>query len=278
MQVAEHTIELAGAPVFYRSAGSSQATSAGERRATPLFLHGVPTSSDDWLDLLARSGGLAPDLVGFGRSAKAANLDYTLTGAANFVAQFLDELGAERVSIVGNGWGAAAGLLFAQNQPSRVQALVLVNALPLLEGFSWPAPVRTLRRPAIGELAMGAITRRRLTKELRSGYADPARCSETRLQAVWSHFDQGTQRAVLRLLRATDSDALARFGERLDQLTMPALVIAGERDPWLEPSLAEELARGLNHAEVSRIPDAGHWPWLEHESVGTRIADFLEAL
>jgi pimeloyl-ACP methyl ester carboxylesterase len=61
VRVDEHTIEVAGAPVFYRSAPNP----AG---APPLYLHGVPTSSDDWVTLLARTGGVAPDLIGFGRS------------------------------------------------------------------------------------------------------------------------------------------------------------------------------------------------------------------
>ena len=44
----------------------------GSESAPVLYVHGVPTSSDDWLPFLDRTGGLAPDLLGFGRSAKAA--------------------------------------------------------------------------------------------------------------------------------------------------------------------------------------------------------------
>ena len=56
-------------PVFWRSA---PATGGG---ATPLYLHGVPTSSDDWVPFLERTGGIAPDLPGFGRSGKPGYLE-----------------------------------------------------------------------------------------------------------------------------------------------------------------------------------------------------------
>ena len=48
-------------PVFYRRGTG----------ADVLYLHSVPTSSDDWRELLAVTGGIAPDLPGFGRSGKA---------------------------------------------------------------------------------------------------------------------------------------------------------------------------------------------------------------
>src|SRR5947209_7654768 len=100
--VDEHTISVDQAPIFYRSAPVASGVS------TPLYLHGVPTSSDDWSGLLERTGGIAPDLIGFGRSSKAANLEYTLAGLATFLERFLAEVGVERVTLVAHDWGAAA--------------------------------------------------------------------------------------------------------------------------------------------------------------------------
>ena len=269
MQIAEHTIELAGAPVFYRS---------GEADLTPpLYLHGCPTSSDDWRPLLERTGGIAPDLVGFGRSGKAANLDYTLSGLANFVELLLDQLGLAAVRLVGHGWGAAAGLVFAQRYPERVRRLVLVDALPLLDGFRWPRAARMLRRPGLGELAMGAVTRPVLARLLRGGYGDPGALSRERVREVWAQFDQGTQRAILRLHRSSGEAELVSLGGELERLAMPALVLWGERDPWFPSCFAERYAGRLGRAEARRIEGAGHWPWLERPEAGEQIAAFLEA-
>ena len=55
------------------------------RAVTALFLHSVPTSSDDWREFLPMTGGVAPDLIGFGRSAKGGHLDYSLNGYVGFI-------------------------------------------------------------------------------------------------------------------------------------------------------------------------------------------------
>lgn len=267
MQVAEHTIELAGAPVFYRSVEAPL--------APLLYVHGCPTSSDDWIPLLRRTGGIAPDLVGFGRSGKAANLDYSLAGLANFIELFLDRLEIPEVTMVAHDWGAAGGLVFAQRQPDRVQKLVLIDALPLLDGFKWHRLARTWRRPGVGEMAMGATTRPVLRRILRRGYADPELLSNARFDSIWDQFDVGTQRALLRLHRSASERELAEAGASLGTLTVPALVIWGERDPWFEPVFAQRYGERLPYADVLRIEDAGHWPWLERPEVAERIVEFV---
>src|SRR5947209_13318831 len=56
VSVDEHTIELASVPLHYRSAPATG--------LTPVYLHGLPTSSADFTGLLERTGGVAPDLLG----------------------------------------------------------------------------------------------------------------------------------------------------------------------------------------------------------------------
>jgi pimeloyl-ACP methyl ester carboxylesterase len=225
--------------------------------------------------LLERTGGIAPDLIGFGRSSKAANLDYTLAGLAAFLERFLAELGLERVALVGHDWGAAAGLVFAQRRPEAIERLVLCDAVPLIEGFAWHRLARLLRRPLVGELIMGSIPRWYLWRVLRRGCATPEALSHERLRRVWSHFDQGTQRAILRLYRATSEPDLAAAGAELEQLGMPALVLWGERDPWLAPGSADAYGQRLAQATVERVHDAGHWPWLDDSAVADRIVEFV---
>jgi len=267
--VDEHTISVDQAPIFYRSAPVPSGVS------TPLYLHGVPTSSDDWSGLLERTGGIAPDLIGFGRSSKAANLDYTLAGLATFLERFLVEVGAERVTIVAHDWGAAAGLVFAQRRPQAIDRLVLCDAVPLLDGFEWHRVARLLRRPLMGELIMGSTPRWFLWRLLREGCARPEALSDDHLRAVWSQFDQGTQRAILRLYRATDESDLAAAGADLEQLRMSALVLWGEQDPWLAPAFADAYGQRLPRATVQRIEAAGHWPWLDDATVADRIVEFV---
>lgn len=267
MPVDKHTIEVAGASAFYRSRAWT---------GTPaLLLHGLPCSSDELVPLLAQTGGIAPDLPGFGRSSKAGHLDYTLAGQAEFVELLLARLGLSQVALVAHGSGAGAALVFAQRHPEQVSRLVLCNALALVDGWHWPRLARMLRAPGLGELLMGATTRSLLARHLRRGCVAPSAWTDEAIDAVWAQFDHGTQRAILRLLRDGDEARLAAAGAGLQALQMPALVIWGERDPWLAPELADAYGARLAHAEVRRIADAGHWPWLEQPAVIDRIAAFL---
>ena len=254
--VTEEILELDGQPVRLRRAGDD---------AVPaLYLHGVPTSSDDWVAFLERGGGLAPDLPGFGRSGKRGDLDYTMHGQARFVGRLLDHLGIERVRLCVHDWGAA-GLLWAMAEPERVERLVVVNAVPFLPGYRWHRWARAWRTPAVGEVAVGLMTPWVLRRALPRPLGDEAA----------AHFDQGTQRAILRLYRGADPDELARAGKNLARIAAPALVLWGARDPYIDPRFASGYAAALGDATAEIIDGAGHWPWLGRPEVIERIVTFL---
>lgn len=286
MDVDEHTIELDDTPVYYRS---TEAAIDG----SPLYLHGIPTSSDDWIEFLDRTGGLAPDLIGFGRSGKGGHLDFSLDGLTNFVEDFLALVGVEEVQIVGHDWGAAVALKFARRHPERVRRLVLCNAPALVEGFEWPRFVRWWRIRGVGEMLMGATTRAVLARTLRQGAVDAGAWPQARIDAVWDQFDQGTQRAILRLVRSAQDNMVGGGGPRqeggeheadgangVSENGHPAApkttLIWGEQDPWYPPALADAYATRLPGARVERIADAGHWPWLDRPEVVERVAALLD--
>jgi len=266
--VAEHTITIDQLPVYFR-----QAPTTG---APPLYLHGIPTSSDDFVEFLELTGGIAPDLIGFGRSAKAGHLDYSISGQADFLETLLELLGVQRVRLVAHGWGAAGGLAFAQRHPERVERIVLLGALPLLPGFSWHRLARMWRRPLVGELVMGATTKLVLGRILRHAAGGEETWPPARVEAVWQQFDQGTQRAILRLHRGAGEAQLTAAGEHISaRLKMPALILWGQEDPWFSSEFAEVYARRLHNAEIELYPGAGHWPWLARPEARERVAAFL---
>jgi pimeloyl-ACP methyl ester carboxylesterase len=132
-----------------------------------------------------------------------------------------------------------------------------------------------MRLPVIGELMMGSITRTMLARRLRAGAVQPDAWGEAELRTVWEQFDQGTQRALLRLHRRVDERRLAELGSELGSLEIPALVVWGERDPWLGPELADAYSARLPNATARRLPDAGHWPWRDDSGVVEIVAEFL---
>ena len=150
MRVDEHTISLDDSPVYYRSA---------DRSGMPtLYLHGIPTSCDDWVEFLARTGGIAPDLIGFGRSGKGGHLDYSLAGLAQFVERFLDHLEIDDVQVVGHDWGAAVGLDLRRAQPRTRRAGSCSSTPRRLLTATGRESCACGERRGLGELVMGAIT------------------------------------------------------------------------------------------------------------------------
>lgn len=273
MSITEHSGELDGQPVVWRSAPSPH----GGERAPVLYVHGVPTSGADWIPFLERTGGLAPDLLGFGRSGKGGGNDYSLDGIARFIERFLDEIVPERpprVRLVVHDWGAAA-LAFAQRHPQRIERMVIINAVPLLPGYRWHRVARAWRTPVVGELTMGLTLRPTLKWALRPAFAGAVPPSF--ISAVWRDFDQGTQRAILRLYRSAPEDLLAASGRDLSCLTAPALVAWGRRDPYIPSRFGDLYAAKLGGlTEVVHVDGAGHWPWLDRPDVINRIATFLD--
>jgi pimeloyl-ACP methyl ester carboxylesterase len=273
--VEEQTIELHGSPVFVRQAPVPASTSA-PAGAPVLYLHSLPSSSDDWRELLERTGGFAPDLPGFGRSGKGGHLDYSLGAYMRFIVGLLDALRVDRVSVVAHGWGATAALLAGASQPERVTRIALIAAVPPLDGIVLPRAAQWLRRPMLGELVMGSVTRRWLARILRGASGNPTVAwPDAAVDAVWSQFDQGTQRAILRLLRSASPAALAAGRAAPEQMRCPALVLTGTQDRWSPPSWADALAQRLPAATLELVDGAGHWPWREQPQVAERIVRWL---
>jgi pimeloyl-ACP methyl ester carboxylesterase len=270
-EIAEHTASLGGLPVFWRSAPGPR---GGAPAAVPLYLHGVPTSSDDWLGFLARTGGIAVDLPGFGRSGKPGDRTYTIPEYLRFIEDFLALLELERTALVMHDWGAV-GLAFAQAHPERVATLVLIDAVPLLPGYRWHPVARIWRTPVLGELMMGSTTPVVLRLATRNANAAPGPLPAAWRRSVLDHFDHGTQRAILRLYRSSSPAVLEQAGAQLSRLDMPALVIWGARDPYIPARFAHDYARALPRAELDLLDDAGHWPWLDRPDVVDRVARFL---
>lgn len=257
MSVADHTAQIDEQPVFWHSAAGSD--------PPVLYLHGVPDSSDTWVRFLERTGGIAPDLPGFGRSTKRGDFDYSIAGYDRWLARFLDHVGVERFRLVVHDWGAV-GLALAQRQPERVARLVVSDAVPLLPGYRWHRVARVWRRPVLGEVAMGLSSRwaaRRL--------GTPPEI----VDAAWPYFDPGTQRAILRLYRSAPEDVLAAAGRGLGAIDAPALVLWGEEDPYLAPKFADAYSQALPNARLRRVPGAGHWPWIDDPQLVDEVCRFL---
>jgi pimeloyl-ACP methyl ester carboxylesterase len=266
--VDERRADVGGTEIFWREAPLA------DSGAPVVYVHGVPTSSDDWVSFLERTGGLALDLPGFGRSAKPANFPYSIEGYAGFLDGWLAEAGVDRYRMVVHDWGVV-GLALAQRQPERLERLVVINAVPLLPGYHWHTVARAWRTPLIGELTMGLTFAWNLRRSLRAGLPGE-QVPQDFFDSIWNHFDHGTQRAILKLYRSAPPDVLAATGERLGELTAPALVLWGTPEPYIPFEFAQRYADALGGpTRVEELPGARHWPWVGRPETVDLVADFL---
>jgi pimeloyl-ACP methyl ester carboxylesterase len=255
VEIAERHTEVDGVAVHWRQAGD----------APTLYLHGVPAAGWQWEPFLARSGGFAPDLPGFGRSGKPGDFDYTIAGYDRFLEAFCAAVGLDRVRLVMHDWGSV-GLALAQRLPERVERLVLTSVVPFVPGYRWHRVARAWRTPLLGELSMGFATRFGFRRSLPPEIADRA----------YDEFDHGTQRAVLSLYRDSPPEVLARYGERLGELRCPALIEWPTRDPYIGAEFGQRLADALGGETTLELLDAGHYPWLDVPEMVERVSAFID--
>lgn len=270
-EVRERRDHVDGQPVRWLEADGDPS------RAPVLYLHGVPTSGELWRPFLERTGGLAPDMPGFGASGKRGDLPYDIPFFEAWLERFLEQRGLDRVRLVVQDWGAGFGLPWAQRHPDRVERLVIADAAPLLPGYRWHRIARAWRTPGLGEMVVGMMSPRMLRLVTRESNATRGPMPDAFLDLVNAGWDQGTQRAVLRLYRSASPDVLAAAGAQLGDLRCPALVVWGADDPYVPARFAQAYADALGgETEVRILDGAGHWPWYDRPELVGAIAEFLE--
>jgi pimeloyl-ACP methyl ester carboxylesterase len=244
-----------------------------------VFVHGNPSSSEDWQPFLEGMDGpaVAFDLPGWGRSERPrpGQFDYSMEGLARFVTRFLQRMAIADYSLVVHDWGAVA-LISAQDEPDRVRRLVVINAVPLFPGYRWHRTARIWRIRGLGELSRRLALRPLVDLGLRESRGDWRRHDPAFVDLVHEQLrDRATTAAILRLYRSADLDRLAAAGEHLGALAAPALVVWGMRDRYLPGWLGAAYAERLPNAELAEVPGAGHWPWFEQPELIERVIRFL---
>jgi haloalkane dehalogenase len=250
---------------------------------TVVLLHGEPTSSHLWREVippLAAAGlrVVAPDLVGFGRSDKPAEVDwYTPERLAASLADHLDAIAPGRMTLVVHDWGGMLGLPWAVEHPARVDRLVITDTGLYSPGGrmsdAWQAfrdfVERTDQLP-IGFLVSEA-TVRGLSAEEQAAYEAP----------FPDGASQAGARALPLLVPQTDDDPGAqrswRSRQALNEWDAPTLVLWGAEDRILKPKVGERFAEDIpGCVGFESVEAAGHFLQEDAgEYIGRRIARFV---
>ena len=129
-----------------------------------VFLHGNPTSSYLWRNVIPHLSGqarcLAPDLIGMGDSGKTPDGSYRFADHARYLDAWFDALGlTERVVVVGHDWGSALGFDWACRHPERVKGIAYMEGIVRpMTWDEWPEQARNIfqamRSPAGEEMVL----------------------------------------------------------------------------------------------------------------------------
>ena len=275
--------EVLGARMAYVDVGSGDPI---------VFLHGNPTSSYLWRNVIPHLDGLgrclAPDLIGMGRSGKASGGQYRFSDHARYLDAWFEGLGLRHVTLVMHDWGSALGFHWAHRHPDRVKALVYMEAIVRpVTWTEWPDAARkifqTMRSPAGEELVLTknvfverilpASVLRGLTGEEMDHYREPFRDSgeARRPTLTWPREIpvDGEPADVTALV-----DAYAKW---LGQSPLPKLFINGNPGSILVGAQREFCRAWPNQQEVT--VRGSHF--LQEDSpaeIGQAIARFLRRL
>ena len=224
---------------------------------TLVFLHGFTQTGSSWhriTDDLSRDFTcLTIDLPGHGGSPDGKR---SLTEAADDVARVIDSLGTPAI-VVGYSMGARVALHVALAHPRLVRALVLVSGTAGITDDT----ERTARKAsddALADRIESIGTETFLTEWL----AQPMFASLPHDTAPISERLMNTPTGLADSLRHAGTGTQSPLWSRLDEITVPTLVVTGDLDVKFTV-LGEQLAAGIALATHERIEGAGHTLHLE---------------
>ncbi len=240
--VTTHVITIGKQRIFYRVAGVGP----------PLVLvHGYGVSGQMWnrsIPYLAQQRQVySIDLPGHGRSTLSGA--WRLREIAPLLAQWIETMSLPPIALVGHSMGGAITTQLVAHAPNLVERLVLVDAAGLPLDKTLPMMMTRSARSML-QRGGGSYPLPMLRDTLK-----------LRLRLLWQ---------AAREMKKSD------FRDEFASLTLPTLIIWGERDIMLPLALGQALAQVMPHARFVTIPESGHRPPLSQPVEFSRLVlDFL---
>lgn len=244
-----------------------------------ILIHGFGTSSFLWRNVApaitdAGHTAYAVDLFGHGESDRPMDADFGISAQAEYLDAAMTALRVARGIVVGVDIGGDVALRLAATRPERVEKLVLINT-PVFDEI--PARDITQMQRSTAKFAFrttrGVLGAAPLVEGvLKGSVADPETHMPVKLIARYLAPFAGRDGVnhLLALASSISSDDMEDVDLRT--IHVPALVIWGEKDEWLDPKAADRLVNALPDGRLVRIPGVGR---LIPEESPDRMNDLL---
>ncbi len=258
-----------GEPIFYRDEG---------RGPVLVCIHGFPTASWDWYKLwpalTARFRVVAPDMIGFGLSAKPPDYEYSIRDQASLHERLLTALGVADVHVLAHDYGdSVAQELLARHAERRASggAGVVIHAVCFLNGGLFPEVHRArvaqkLLHSPLGPLLGRLMSERGFRRSFVPIFGPRTQPSDEELRVAWAliaHNDG--PRVAHRLIRyiAERRECRTRWVGALQRTDVPLRFINGPEDPVSGAHMAARYRELVPNPDVVLLDGIGHYPQLE---------------
>lgn len=237
-----------------------------------ILLHGWLGSWGLWQETMAYLGKYyrtyALDFWGFGESGKQRDT-YAIQDFVSLVKQFMDQLGISRAPLVGHSMGGTVSLSVAIRYPERVSKVVVVGSPIVGSSLALPLKLAGYRPIAFMLFNMMGVFR------LGVRVASPFICRDERFADM---MDRDLSRTTVEsFLLSIASLRRTDLRPMLDQITIPAMGMYGDRDIIVHPKQWMPMEKGITHAVIERFPLAGHFPMLEEpHQFSEKLKSFLD--
>lgn len=244
-----------------------------------ILIHGFFYDTYMWhknIDALAAQFKVyAFDLWGFGYSTREP-MDYGFALYARQLLEFMNALGIQRASLIGQSMGGGTIVKFALSQRDRVEKAILVDPA----GMPNPLPLmgRIAILPLVGELMYGLSGDFLRKLALRSNFIhDPDHITEAYFENVTRfHKIKGTSEAMLTILRKQFFDTLLNEIIAYSAMNVPTLIVWGREDRSIPVERAQAMHSIVNGSRLALFDHAGHCPHDEQSGLFNQLAvDFL---
>ncbi|MCL4162785.1 UNVERIFIED_CONTAM: hypothetical protein GTU68_038347 [Idotea baltica] len=255
--------------VFYRMHG----------RGEPLLLiHGFPTASWDWHkvydQLCERFTVIAPDMMGFGFSAKPRNYEYSIFDQADLMEALLEYLGFPSAHLLCHNYGDTVGQeLLARNGERRKKGnqTLDIKSICFLNGGLFPEShkprlIQKLLISPIGFLLNTFLTKEKLRSNFNAIFGKKTQPTDKEIDEFYDLIEYNNGKSVMnRLIRymAERKKYRERWVLPLVNPPMPIRLINGSQDPISGRHLAERYAEVVEKPDVIHMKEAGHYPQTE---------------
>ena len=240
---------------------------------TLLLLHGFPSSSYDWRELLAlrpENAALAFDCLGFGLSEKPGGHEYTLAWQADAAEELVRRAGSPKVFVVAHDMGTSVATeLMARDLRGELEieigGALLFNGSMLLH-LAKPTLGQRLLRSRLGPLAARLTTERGFRAQFSRVFSAEHPLSREEAADQWSLIAHNDGAHIGHLLVNYMAER-ERFTERwhgaIRDWPGPLTLTWGLKDPVARVDVLDGLRELRPGVEVLYLPELAHYPQIE---------------